>query len=141
MPGGHKSGTAGVYTKPVHRRRKVCGFNPSNSAAPNGPSTRPGHLRNAASTPAPAAEAPPPRRDTACRHPRAVAQAYLESLYAPEAQETVARNHCRPIDKATAAKYVKQFPALNRVTIEQAFGGWGKAQATHFAERGIHCPA
>lgn len=68
---------------------------------------------------------------------RVVAQAYLEFLYTPEGQEIIARNHYRPIDKAAAAKYSKEFPALKMVTIDEAFGGWGKAQATHFADGGV----
>ena len=65
---------------------------------------------------------------------RAAAQAYLEYLYTPEGQEIIARNHYRPTDKVVAAKYAKEFPALKMVTIDEAFGGWGKAQATHFAD-------
>ena len=68
---------------------------------------------------------------------RAAAQAYLEFLYTPAAQEIIARNHYRPIDKAVAAKYSKEFPAVKMVTIDEAFGGWGKAQATHFADGGV----
>jgi len=68
---------------------------------------------------------------------RATAQAYLEFLYTPEAQDIIARNHYRPIDKAVAAKYAKEFPNLKMVTIDEAFGGWGKAQATHFADGGV----
>ncbi len=36
-----------------------------------------------------------------------------------------------------AAKYAKQFPKLNLFTIDEAFGGWAKAQKTHFADGGI----
>jgi sulfate/thiosulfate-binding protein len=68
---------------------------------------------------------------------RAAAQAYLEFLYTPEVQEIIARNHYRPTDKAVAAKYAKEFPNLKMVTIDEAFGGWGKAQATHFADGGV----
>ncbi|MET0682973.1 MAG: sulfate ABC transporter substrate-binding protein [Casimicrobiaceae bacterium] len=68
---------------------------------------------------------------------RATAQAYLEFLYTPEVQEIIARNHYRPIDRVVAAKYSKEFPALKMVTIDEAFGGWGKAQATHFADGGV----
>ena len=67
---------------------------------------------------------------------RATAQAYLEFLYTPEGQEIIARNHYRPTDKVVAAKYAKEFPDLKMVTIDEAFGGWGKAQATHFADGG-----
>ena len=67
---------------------------------------------------------------------RDVAQAYLEYLYSPEGQEIAARNFYRPIDPATAAKYAKQFPNLNLFTIDEVFGGWAKAQKTHFADSG-----
>ena len=42
----------------------------------------------------------------------------------------------RPIDAAAAAKYAPQFPKLKLFTIDQQFGGWTKAQATHFADGG-----
>jgi len=68
---------------------------------------------------------------------RAVAQAYLEFLYTPEAQEIEARNYYRPIDPAVAAKYASKFPKLKLFTIADTFGGWTKAQATHFADGGV----
>jgi sulfate transport system substrate-binding protein len=68
---------------------------------------------------------------------RAVAQAYLEYLYTPEAQELIARHYYRPTDKAVAQKYAKQFPAVKLFTIDEMFGGWAKAQATHFADGGV----
>jgi sulfate/thiosulfate transport system substrate-binding protein len=68
---------------------------------------------------------------------RAVAQAYLEYLYSPEGQEIAARNFYRPIDPAVAAKYAKNFPALKLFTIDDTFGGWAKAQKTHFADGGL----
>jgi len=68
---------------------------------------------------------------------RATAQAYLEFLYTPEVQEIIARNHYRPSDKTVAARYSQEFPALKMVTIDEAFGGWAKAQATHFADGGV----
>ena len=34
------------------------------------------------------------------------------------------------------AKYAKQFPRLNLFTIDQAFGGWAKADKEHFADGG-----
>ncbi len=70
------------------------------------------------------------------RGTRAVAQAYLEYLYSPEGQEIAGRNHYRPIEAAAAAKYAKQFPKLNLFTIDEVFGGWAKAQKTHFADGG-----
>jgi sulfate/thiosulfate-binding protein len=66
-----------------------------------------------------------------------VAQAYLEFLYTPEGQEIVARHYFRPRLKAVAEKHAAQFPRLNLFTIDQAFGGWAKAQAAHFADGGV----
>jgi len=69
------------------------------------------------------------------RGTREVATEYLRHLYSPAAQEIIARNYYRPIDQTVAAKYAKQFPKLNLVTI-QDFGGWTKAQKEHFADGG-----
>jgi len=33
-----------------------------------------------------------------------------------------------------AAKYASQFPKVTLVTVDEVFGGWKKAQATHFAD-------
>jgi sulfate transport system substrate-binding protein len=72
------------------------------------------------------------------RGTRKVAQAYLEFLYTPEAQEICARNFYRPRDAAVLAKYAKQFPPVNTVTIaDPIFGGWAKAQKKHFADGGV----
>lgn len=70
------------------------------------------------------------------RGTREVASEYLQHLYSPQAQEIIARNFYRPIDEKVAAKYAKQFPKLNLVTIAD-FGGWAKAQQTHFADGGV----
>jgi sulfate transport system substrate-binding protein len=70
------------------------------------------------------------------RGTRAAAQAYLEFLYGPEGQAIAGENYYRPIDPAVAAKYAKQFPKLNLFTIDEVFGGWAKAQKTHFADGG-----
>jgi sulfate/thiosulfate-binding protein len=71
------------------------------------------------------------------RGTRAVAQAYLEYLYSPEGQDIAARNFYRPIDATVAAKYAKNFPKLTLFTIDDTFGGWAKAQKTHFADGGV----
>jgi sulfate transport system substrate-binding protein len=71
------------------------------------------------------------------RGTRAVAQAYLEYLYTPEGQEIAARNFYRPIDDKVAAKYTKVFPKVSLFTIDEVFGGWAKAQKTHFADGGV----
>jgi len=70
------------------------------------------------------------------RGTRAVAQAYLEYLYSPEGQEVAGRNFYRPIDPKIAAKFAGQFPKTALFTIDEVFGGWTKAQATHFADGG-----
>ena len=65
---------------------------------------------------------------------RTVAQAYLEYLYSDEGQDIAGKNFYRPISPKAQAKYAKQFPKLNLVTIDQAFGGWSKASKEHFAD-------
>ncbi len=65
---------------------------------------------------------------------RAVAQAYLEYLYTDEGQDIAGKNFYRPISAKAQAKYAKQFPKLNLVTIDNAFGGWTKASKDHFAD-------
>ena len=67
---------------------------------------------------------------------RAVAQAYLEYLYSPEGQDIAGQNYYRPTDPTAAAKVAKQFPKMNLFTVDQLFGGWAKAQKTHFADGG-----
>ncbi len=43
----------------------------------------------------------------------------------------------RPRLEAVASKYAAQFPKLTLFTIDEAFGGWAKAQKTHFADGGV----
>jgi sulfate transport system substrate-binding protein len=66
-----------------------------------------------------------------------VAKAYIEYLYSPEGQDIAGKNFYRPIDPAAQAKYAKQFPTIKLFTIDQVFGGWTKAQKTHFADGGV----
>lgn len=70
------------------------------------------------------------------RGTRAVAQAYLEYLYSPEGQKLAGENYYRPIDPAAAARFARQFPNVRLFTIDEVFGGWAKAQRTHFADGG-----
>jgi sulfate/thiosulfate-binding protein len=70
------------------------------------------------------------------RGTRKVAEAYLAYLYSKEGQKLAAEHYYRPRDPEIAAQYAKQFPAMTLVTIDGAFGGWAKAQATHFADGG-----
>ena len=71
------------------------------------------------------------------RGTRKVAEEYLKYLYTAEGQEIAARNFYRPTDTKVAAKYAKQFPRIALFTIDEVFGGWQKAQKTHFADGGI----
>jgi sulfate transport system substrate-binding protein len=66
-----------------------------------------------------------------------VAQAFLEYLYTPEAQEIAARHFYRPRLASVASKYDSQFPHLTLFTVDKVFGGWQKAQRTHFADGGV----
>jgi len=68
---------------------------------------------------------------------RAAAEAYLQFLYTPAAQDLVGKHHFRPREAAAAAKYAAAFKALPMVTVDSAFGGWTKAQATHFADGAV----
>jgi sulfate transport system substrate-binding protein len=68
---------------------------------------------------------------------RAVAQAYLDYLYSPRGQEIAAENHYRPRDPQVAARYAARFSKLELFTIDDPFGGWAKAQATHFNDGGV----
>jgi sulfate transport system substrate-binding protein len=68
---------------------------------------------------------------------RKVATEYLNYLYTPEGQEIAARNYYRPTDKKVAAKYANQFAKVKLLTIDKEFGGWTKAQKTHFSDGGV----
>ena len=69
---------------------------------------------------------------------RELAKAFLDQLYSPEAQKIFARNFYRPgkpehVDPAD----LKAFPKVKLVKIDEVFGGWAKAQPTHFDNGGI----
>jgi len=66
----------------------------------------------------------------------ALARAYLEYLYSPEGQEIAARNHYRPRLAAVAARHAAELPRVQLFDIK-LFGGWAKAQKTHFADGGV----
>src|ERR1700734_2085591 len=68
---------------------------------------------------------------------RKVAEETLKYLYSREGQEIAARHFYRPRDPAVAAQFAKQFTNIPQlVTIDAVFGGWTRAQATHFADHG-----
>ena len=68
---------------------------------------------------------------------RAAAEAYLKYWYTKEGQEIAARNFYRPRDADIAKKYETSFAKVDLFTIDDVFGGWTKAQKTHFAEGGV----
>ncbi len=63
---------------------------------------------------------------------RKVAEEYLKYLYTDEGQKIAAKHYYRPINTKIPTKLAK----LKLYTIDQAFGGWQKAQKTHFADGG-----
>ncbi len=68
---------------------------------------------------------------------RKVAEEYLKYLYSKQGQEIAAKHFYRPRDPAVAAQYAAQFANIPQlVTIDAVFGGWTRAQATHFADHG-----
>jgi sulfate transport system substrate-binding protein len=68
---------------------------------------------------------------------RKLAEAYLKYLYSEEGQEIAARNFYRPRSATVPAALTKQFPKIKLYTIDDSFGGWTKAQKTHFADGGV----
>jgi len=67
---------------------------------------------------------------------RAAAEAFLHFIYSPEGQAIAAKDYYRPRDPAVARQYEAIYPKLQLITIDD-FGGWRKAQKTHFSEGGV----
>lgn len=67
---------------------------------------------------------------------RKVAEAYLKYLYTPQAQFIIANNYFRPRNRAVAARFRGQFPNVPLFTVDKNFGGWARAQKTHFSDGG-----
>lgn len=67
------------------------------------------------------------------RGTRKVAEEYLKYLYTDEGQRIAAKHYYRPINPKIPTKLAK----VKLYTIDQAFGGWQKAQKTHFADGGV----
>ena len=71
------------------------------------------------------------------RGTREVATEYLNYLYSDEAQRIAGDNYYRPSNEEILKEYGDVFDLdINLVTI-QDFGGWDKAQETHFADGGV----
>ncbi|HUD89748.1 MAG TPA: sulfate ABC transporter substrate-binding protein [Xanthobacteraceae bacterium] len=67
---------------------------------------------------------------------RAAAEDLLNFLYTRQGQEIVAKDYYRPRDPVVAQEYQASFPKIELLTIDD-FGGWRKAQATHFNDHGV----
>jgi sulfate/thiosulfate-binding protein len=69
---------------------------------------------------------------------RRVAQAYLEYLYSPVGQRLAAKHYYRPVEPQHADPAdLKRFPDVKLFTVDEVFGGWQKAQQTHFNDGGV----
>ena len=66
-----------------------------------------------------------------------VAEAYLNYLYSDEGQEIIAKNFYRPRNAAVLKKHESQYAKVDLFTIDDVFGGWTKAQKTHFSDGGV----
>ena len=67
---------------------------------------------------------------------RKVAQEYLKFFYSEQGQVIAAKHYYRPRLQSVTQKYKDKFPAINLFTVDEVFGGWQKAQKTHFADGG-----
>jgi sulfate transport system substrate-binding protein len=71
------------------------------------------------------------------RGTRAVAEAYLQFLYTEEGQRLAAKHYYRPRLPAVLAASEKDLPKVTLFTVDEVFGGWQRAQKTHFADGGV----
>ncbi len=71
------------------------------------------------------------------RGTRKVAEGYLNYLYSPEGQDIAGKHYYRPRDAKAAEKYKAQFSDVKLFTIDEVFGGWGKAAEVHFKDGGV----
>lgn len=68
---------------------------------------------------------------------RRAAEDYLKFMYATVGQEIAAKNYYRPRDPVIAQKLGDNFPKVELFTVDEAFGGWRKAQGEHFSDGGM----
>jgi sulfate/thiosulfate transport system substrate-binding protein len=67
-----------------------------------------------------------------------VAKAYLDYLYTPQGQQLAAKHYYRPaLSDSVSAEQLAQFADVELFSIDEAFGGWKKAQAEHFDDGGV----
>lgn len=65
-----------------------------------------------------------------------VAQAYVEYHFSEAGQEIAVHHYLRPSLASVASRYKDRFKSLDLFTVDEVFGGWAKAQKTHFADGG-----
>lgn len=66
------------------------------------------------------------------------AEAYLRWLYTAQGQRLAAKHHYRPSEPTLVpAAALAKFPKVAQVNIDDAFGGWKKAQQEHFGDGGF----
>lgn len=68
---------------------------------------------------------------------RSLAEAYLQYLYSPVGQKLAAKYYYRPAYPQYAdPEDIVRFPEIERFRVDDVFGGWQKAQTTHFNDGG-----
>lgn len=67
---------------------------------------------------------------------RVVAQAYVDYHYSEAGQEIAVKHYLRPRLESVASKHKSDFKPLTLFSVDELFGGWVKAQKTHFADGG-----
>ncbi|MEQ1487703.1 MAG: sulfate ABC transporter substrate-binding protein [Methylotenera sp.] len=65
-----------------------------------------------------------------------LALAYATYHFSEAGQEIAAQHFIRPSLPAVAAKYKDRFKNIELFSVDEVFGGWAKAQKTHFADGG-----
>ena len=68
------------------------------------------------------------------RGTRQVAEAYLQYLYSDAGQEIAAKHYFRPRNAQVRERHAALFPPVQTFTVDEVFGGWNHAHATHFAD-------
>ena len=66
-----------------------------------------------------------------------VAKAYVDYHFSEAGQEIAVHHYLRPTLNTVADKYKDRFKPIALFSVEEVFGGWAKAQKTHFADGGI----
>ena len=65
-----------------------------------------------------------------------VAQAYVNYHFSEAGQEIAVHHYLRPSLDSVAQKYKDRFKPIQLFSVDEVFGGWAKAQKTHFADGG-----